>query len=322
LSEQNLYPMKIIPLTRPYVWGGNRLKPYFNTFIGENTPLAEAWLIGEDNLIGNGFLAGRSLLEVSKEYGKSLLGEDVAQKNDYHFPLLVKLLDCSQWLSLQVHPNDEQAIRLEGPDFRGKTEAWVVLEAVSESKLIAGLKPWISKQRIDERIRQGEIMDLVQFHTLQQNDVIFVGAGTVHALGPGILVYEVQQMSDLTYRMYDWDRPQTADRTLHIEKALQVIDPGIDVRVVHFRPAIESYSSLLVNCPQFVLEALGSSGEPITFNTHGKVFDVLTLTEGEARLNVKEYQLNLGKYESVLIPASCGEYQLAGEFKALKTHAQ
>lgn len=321
MSERYLYPMKIVPLTRPYVWGGHRLIKYFSDFQDEHSPLAEVWLIGEDNLVDNGFLAGRTLLEVSKEFGISLLGKNVAQKNDNRFPLLIKLLDCAQWLSLQVHPNDEQAIRLEGPDFRGKTEAWVVLEAETEAQLIAGLKPGLSIETMDQSIRRGEVQNIVQYHPLMKNDTIFVGSGTVHALGPGIMVYEVQQMSDLTYRIYDWDRPQTAGRILHIEKSLQVIDPAINVNVVHYDPAVEKYSRLLVNCQQFVLDALESLGKPLQFDTQGKFFDILTVIEGKAKLVVGNYCLQLEQYQSVLVPASCCAYRVEGEFKALKTHA-
>lgn len=320
MSEHNLYPMKIIPLTRPYIWGGVKLKPYFNDDGVENSPLAEAWLIGEDNLIANGFLAGRTLLEVSQEYGRSLLGEMSTKINNNRFPLLIKILDCAQWLSLQVHPNDEQAIQLEGPDFTGKTEAWYVLEAEPGASLIAGLKAGVTRQAMEDTIRQGNVMELVQYHSLLQDDTIFISAGTVHALGPGILVYEVQQMSDLTYRIYDWDRPQTAGRLLHIEKSLEVIDTDIEVNVIHFDSTVEPYSRSLVHCKPFVFEGLASLGEPIQLDTKGQSFDVLTVIEGEAKLNVGDHQLTLGKYESVLIPASCGAYQLAGMFKALKTN--
>jgi len=320
LSEHNLYPMKIVALTRPYVWGGDRLKPYFCDNVVEHSPLAEAWLIGEDNVIANGFLTGRTLLEVSREYGKSLLGE-VSAKNNNRFPLLIKILDCAQWLSLQVHPNDEQAIRLEGPAFSGKTEAWYVLEAEPGANLIAGLKPGLTRQAVEDTIRQGNVMELVQYHTLHPDDTIFIGAGTVHALGPGILVYEVQQMSDLTYRIYDWDRPQTAGRLLHIDKSLEVIDPEIEASVIHYDPTGEPFSRSLVRCKPFVFEGLASLGEPIQLDTQGMSFDVVTVIEGEAKLTVGEHQLNLDKYESVLIPASCGAYQLEGKFKALKTQA-
>ena len=171
-----------------------------------------------------------------------------------------------------------------------------------------------------EGIRRGEVMDFVQYHTLQQDDTIFVGAGTMHALGPGVLVYEVQQMSDLTYRIYDWDRPQADGRNLHIEKSLKVIDPAINVNVVHYDSSNESFSRPLVHCEQFVFEAIESLDEPMVLQADGEVFFVLTVIEGEAKLRYEAYQLNLRKYESVLIPATCSAYQISGSFKALKTY--
>ena len=140
MTEKKLYPMKIVPVTRPYVWGGHKLKSYFPDFDDVKSPLAEIWLVGEDNLIENGFLAGRTLLDVCKEFGNSFLGKDVALKTRNRFPILIKILDCAQWLSLQVHPDDQQANQIEGPGFRGKTETWYVLDAEPEAKLIAGFK--------------------------------------------------------------------------------------------------------------------------------------------------------------------------------------
>ena len=320
LIEQKLYAMKIVPLARHYVWGGNKLKSFFSNFEDMKSPLAEVWLIGEDNLIENGFLAGRTIQEASKEFGVSLLGKDAAQKNDNRFPILIKVLDCAQWLSLQVHPDDQQANQLEGPEFRGKTESWYILDAEPEAKLIAGLKPGITKQVMGEKIRQGEVMDLVQYHLLHQDDTVFVGAGTVHALGPGILVYEVQQMSDLTYRIYDWDRPLTDGRTLHVEKSLEVIDPAINVGVDHYDSSTKKFSRPLVHCEKFNLEAVESCGESIALDTKGDVFIILTVIDGEARLSHEEFQLDLRKYETVLVPAGCDVYQISGRFKALKTN--
>lgn len=321
LSEENLYPMKVNPLFRHYVWGGQSLKKVFTEFEDDKSPLAEVWLLGEDNQIANGFLAGRKLSDVSKEFGKSLLGSEIAKKNNNQFPLLIKILDCARWLSLQVHPNDEQALELEGSGFRGKTEAWHVLEADSNASLIAGLKNNISKDEVEQRIRQGEILDIVKSHSVKKNDTVFVGAGTIHALGPGTLIYEVQQMSDLTYRVHDWDRPETEERPLHIEKSIKVIDPDIDVKILHFDPSVDTFTRPLVKCQKFILEALESSGRTEDLDTQGKGFHILTVIAGEVRLIAGKESISLKKFQSVLIPADFGRYQVSGDFRALKAQA-
>src|SRR5271157_6037353 len=149
-------PILLVPQYRKYVWGGNRLKP------GES-PVAEAWVVYEKDEVANGPLAGRTLADLAAHNGASLLGQHAIETSGLRFPLLIKLLDCAQWLSLQVHPDDEQARRLEGPGFFGKTEAWHVLEAEAGAKLIAGLKPGTSADTLAEAIRHGTIIDWAQY---------------------------------------------------------------------------------------------------------------------------------------------------------------
>ncbi|MBI3161203.1 MAG: class I mannose-6-phosphate isomerase, partial [Chloroflexi bacterium] len=211
--------LKLAPEYRDYVWGGDRLR------LG-HVPTAEAWVVYEQDRIETGSLAGKTLGDVANEFGAELLGEKSITRTGRRFPLLIKLLDCAEWLSLQVHPNDEQAARLEGPGHFGKTEAWHVLDAQPDSKLIAGLKPNTDAEQLAESIRNGAVIDHVQYTAVSQGDTIFMPAGTLHALGPGLLVYEVQQASDLTYRVYDWGRPETETRKLHIEKSIAVARPG------------------------------------------------------------------------------------------------
>ena len=188
-------------------------------------PVAEVWAVYEDNPVSTGVFAGYTLDELVAEYANEILGAHVATQGNKRFPLLIKLLDCASWLSLQVHPNDEQAWQLEGSEFMGKTEAWHILNAQSDAQLIAGIKPKTSTQALHAAIGNERILDLVEYHNVQTNDTIFMPAGTIHALGPGLLVYEVQQTSDLTYRVFDWDRPQTNGRVLHIEKSIAVTNP-------------------------------------------------------------------------------------------------
>jgi mannose-6-phosphate isomerase len=248
----------------------------------------------------------------------------VARQTGERFPLLIKLLDCAQWLSLQVHPNDEQAARLEGPGYFGKTEAWHVLEAVPGAQLIAGVKPGTRAVALSDAIRSGTILDISQYITVHAGDSIFMRAGTVHALGPGLLVYEVQQTSDLTYRVFDWNRPQTGRRVLHIEKSLAVVDPNARAEARPCPPVPDGGRQVLVTCPYFTLEVLAAHSQEIPLDTLGQTFHALTVIEGAARLLIGEQTLALNRYQSAVVPADVGAYTLQplGSCRVLKSSVE
>ena len=310
-----LYPLQLQPEYRDYVWGGDRLRP-------GHAPTAEAWVVYEGDRVANGPLAGRTLAQVAAESGAALLGERVVARTGTRFPLLIKLLDCAQWLSLQVHPDDEQAARLEGPQHFGKTEAWYVLDAAPGAQLVAGLQPGVGEAQMAEAVRAGRIMDLVQFHPVRRGDTIFIPAGTLHALGPGLLIYEVQQTSDLTYRVYDWGRPQSGGRVLHIEKSLAVTDPDAGGDVRHARDGRPRQT--LCQSPYFRLELLAPTDAPLTLDTQGQTFHALTVIEGEARVTTSKDALTLRPFDTALMPAATGEYRVAsgGGAKVLKASVE
>jgi mannose-6-phosphate isomerase len=307
-------PLQLIPEYRPYVWGGDRLRP-------GQSPTAEAWVIYENDEVASGPLAGRTLGQVAADYGPALLGKRVFKKTGTRFPLLIKLLDCAQWLSLQVHPNDKQARRLEGPEFVGKTEAWHVLEAVQGAQLIAGLKPGTSGDELTRAIRNGTILEFAQYLDVHPGDTIFMPPGTIHALGPGLLIYEVQQTSDLTYRVWDWDRPQTGGRVLHIEKSLEVANPKAATKAVPAPALRDGEHKILTRNPYFTLELLAARTKPAELDTHGDTFNAITVIEGAATLEACSGSgLTLERFQSAVVPAECGKYSLnpQGNFRALK----
>jgi len=310
-------PILLAPEYRDYLWGGNRLKP-------GSAPIAEAWAIYENDLVASGPLAGCSLAEIAHEFGPDLLGSRVVQRSGERFPLLVKLLDCAQWLSLQVHPNDEQAARLEGPGFFGKTEAWHVLEAAPGAQLIAGMKPGTSAEALAEAIRKGAVLDWVQYLSIHSGDTVFVRAGTIHALGPGLLIYEVQQTSDLTYRVFDWNRPQTGNRVLHIEKSLAVANPAASANAEPLPPLQDGIIITLCQCPYFTLQTIAASAHTLELDTRGETFHALTVIEGSARLLVGGNVRVLNRFESAVIPAGVGRYTLepASRYRLLKSSVE
>ncbi len=307
-------PLQLIPEYRDYVWGGDRLRPGI-------VPTAEAWIVYEGDQIAAGAFAGKTLGELAAETGPDLLGTRAYAKTGTRFPLLVKLLDCAQWLSLQVHPNDEQAVALEGPGNFGKTEAWHVVEAAPNATLIAGIKPGTSPETLAASIRNGTIVEHTQLLPVKAGDTIFMPAGTVHALGPGLLVYEVQQTSDWTYRVYDWGRPETPTRLLHIDKSLAVSRPEALSRALPLPALGDGQSGLLCECPYFRLDGLFAQTQALILDTRGESFHALTMLEGEARIVTPGGNLNLKRFETAVIPAVCGEYRIEPltAFRALRT---
>lgn len=308
--------LKLSPEFRDYVWGGDRLRP-------GHIPTAEAWVVWEGDRIEAGELAGKTLGEAALEFGVDLLGSRFFARTQSRFPILVKLLDCAQWLSVQVHPNDEQAVKLEGPGQFGKTEAWHILDAQPDAKLIAGLKPNTSADILADAIRNGTVVEHSQSVSVSQGDTVFMPAGTLHSLGPGLLVYEVQQTSDWTYRVYDWGRPQTATRHLHVEKSIEVARPDFTAAVIPMPVCGDGSCDVLAQCEYFSLELLSAVSRPIELDTQGETFHAITMIEGRARLQAGNEYVELEKFQTVLAPAALGAYQFLPleDCRALKASA-
>lgn len=303
------------PQYREYVWGGNRLVP-------GKSPVAEAWVIFANNRVSQGSQKGKTLAEIALEYGEQLLGARVMAQTGLRFPLLVKLLDCAQWLSLQVHPSDEQAIQLEGPEFFGKTEAWFILEAAQGAQIVAGVKPGITCDELTPAIGDKKILELVQFLTVKAGDTVMMRPGTIHALGPGLFLFEIQQTSDLTYRVYDWDRPQTKERPLHINKSVAVADPTSVGRAEPLPVLADGEFKLLCESPYFSLETVFMREQEVWQDTMGQSFHTLTAIEGQVEVVFGGNIQHLNSLESLVVPASCGKYLLrpSGKSRILKVH--
>ncbi len=295
--------LQLQPEYRDYVWGGERLRP-------GSAPTAEAWVIYAENRIAGGRLHGRTLAQAAQTYGIELLGRLPWQRTGSRFPLLIKLLDCAQWLSLQVHPNDEQALRLEGEGYFGKTEAWHILEAAPGAQLIAGCQTGVAPAALAEAVRRGAALDIAQRLTVQGGDTLFMPPGTLHALGPGLLIYEVQQTSDLTYRVYDWGRPETPARPLHLEKSLAALDAARRVEVKPAPRPEDGTRQTLVSCPYFTLEWLSARPAAHALDTAGETFHALTVIAGGATLEAGTERLELAQYHSALVTAAAGAYRL------------
>ena len=311
-----LNPFKITPTYRDYVWGGKRLRP-------EAEITAEAWVVYEADRVADGPYAGKTLAEVAELEGEALLGRKAFALTGKRFPLLIKLLDCAAWLSLQVHPNDEQAQKLEGPGFFGKTEAWYVVEAEEGAQLISGICPGVTREEINNAVGKKAILDIVECRNVKAGDTIFIAPGTIHALGSGLLIYEVQQTSDLTYRVYDWDRPLTGTRKLHIEQSIYVLDPQASGNVRQMDPnPSPSGRKELVSCKYFTLEMIVGRSRSVPVDLQGESFSAVTALNGSITIHAEDWSYGLRPLETLLIPAISGKYLIksTGEARALLSH--
>jgi mannose-6-phosphate isomerase len=308
-----LAPFQLTPDFRERVWGGQRLRP-------GAPPIGEAWVVYEHNRVATGPCAGRTLGEVAAHApsGEALLGRRAGRQWGARFPLLIKLLDCADWLSVQVHPDDAQAVRLEGPGHFGKTEAWHILEADPGAQIISGVRPGATAEMLAEAIRHGTLPELAQYAAARAGDTILVPAGTIHALGPGLFLYEVQQASDITYRVFDWNRPASDGRQLHIEKSLAVANPAATGQPVPLPALDDTGRARLVSCEYFTLELIGGEA-PVALDTAGESFHALTVIDGAAVVESGGGALALGRLDTAVVPAATGAYRVRpdGKFRAL-----
>jgi mannose-6-phosphate isomerase len=297
-----LEPFMLKPEYREYIWGGSRIRPQ----VGRT---AEAWLVYEEDVVADGAYAGKTLSEVAASAGEALLGRRVMDRTGDRFPLLIKLLDCADWLSLQVHPNNTQAEFWEGPGHFGKTEGWYIAEADARAELISGFRTGITKVEISNAVGTSALLDIAKRRSVSKGDALLISPGTMHALGPGLLVYEVQQTSDITYRVYDWDRPLKDGRKLHLEQAADVLDPTSNG---YFHPANDTASETktTISCEFFELKTISNTDASVFFDTDGRSFHCLTMIEGEGIVDGEGWQRKLKRFETIVIPANAEGYHI------------
>jgi len=305
-----MQPLRFEPILKRIRWGGRRLGSVLGKSLGAGTDYAESWELvdhGDDqSIVCDGEYAGWSLARLVQERGADLFGSRSSRRQ---FPLLLKFLDAQDHLSVQVHPNDTQA-RTYDPRENGKTEAWVILDALPDSRIFAGLRPGVDRETLQRAIAAGTVEECLHSFPARAGDCVFVPAGTVHALGAGVLLAEVQQASDLTFRLYDWGRVGTdgRPRQLHIEQSLACIDFSRGpVAPVHPEP-IESGGvtiERLVECPYFSIRRY--QGANAWSVPREDAFRVLMCVDGEASLKSAAGREPLCKGDTVLVPASADD---------------
>ena len=305
-----LYPLLLRPQFHERVWGARDLAPIYDKK-ADKEPIGEAWLTGDASQIANGALAGKTLSEASKTFGTKLVGDAAPQKD--RFPLLIKFLFPREKLSVQVHPDDEGARRVGEPC--GKTECWYCLTAEPGAQVGLGVKPGTTREQMEIAIRENRAEHLLNWIDVHPGDLIYVDAGTVHAIGPGSILVETQQNSDTTYRLYDYGRP----RELHVKQGLEAMKPETHAGKVMQGSVGEGHVNL-VSSPSFVVDryeieevqTLGRGGKPDEKSS----VRVLVALEGCGVVTSEGTpDVTFARGDAVVVPASVGEFTVRPQWE-------
>ena len=312
-----MLPMRMQPVYKQRVWGGRRLADLFGKDVPADGPIGESWELADHpngrSLVADGPFAGKTLRWLLEHHGPAVVGRaEMARGAAARFPILVKFIDAADRLSVQVHPDDAAAAaHHEGES--GKTECWVVVAAGPDAWVVDGLAPGTTRETLGEALRAGTIRDLLVVRNVAPGDVVWIPAGHVHAAGPDLLLAEVQQNSDLTYRLYDWDRAglDGKPRDLHVEAALETIAFEGEAAPSGGRGRTISETGLeiehLADCHAFSLSRVRLDRRPWAAGTGG-TFAAVVVLEGRATLVAGEGETALLPGVTVLVPADAGEY--------------
>jgi len=315
------YPLVFEPILQDRIWGGTKLK----TDLGKNIPTqttGESWELsaveGNVSVVKNGAFAGKPLTDLLEDYPDDILGTAVHKRFGKQFPLLFKFLDAREDLSIQVHPND--ALAKERHNSFGKTEMWYVMQADEGSRIIVGFNHKSSAEEYLEKLESKKLIDILNEVPAKKGDVYFLETGTIHAIGAGIVIAEIQQTSDITYRIYDWDRVDANGngRQLHVQEALDAMNYNTTDTQKEYTKE-ENTSNAMVDCPYFTTNFLPLNGTA-NITKNGESFTVYICTEGEYTIEMDGETYNFKKGDTVLVPAAVGAFSLAGEATLLEIY--
>lgn len=314
-----IYPLQFVPIFKERIWGGEKLKtvldkPIFSNMIGESWELST--VEGDISIVANGEWKGKLFTEIIDKYPLEILGKGVFEKFGKQFPLLFKYLDAKEDLSIQVHPNDELAQKRHNSF--GKTEMWYIMQADEDARVILGFKEKSNREEYLEHLKNKTLVPTLEKINVKAGDVYFLETGTIHAIGAGILLAEIQQTSDITYRVYDWDRVDALGnpRELHVDYALDAMNYDVlETKIAY--GSVKNISNKVVECSHFMTHLIPVDGN-VEVQKSGNSFTVLMCVEGSFELihNGIQYRYKMG--DTVLIPASMTSYELRGKAKLLE----
>jgi len=319
--SQNLYPLQFEPILKERIWGGEKLKTILNKPIVSKIT-GESWELstveGDVSVVANGDLKGKSLMDLIDETPDAILGTKVYERFGKQFPLLFKYLDAREDLSIQVHPNDKLA--KERHNSFGKTEMWYVMQADADARIIVGFKEDSSKEEYLKHLHDNTLVSILDDVKAKAGDVFFLETGTVHAIGAGLVVAEIQQTSDITYRLYDFDRvdAQGNKRELHVDLALDAINYNkVDTQKKYDSKA--NTSNTVVDCPYFTTNFLPLE-DKLGVSKSGETFTVYMCIDGSFEIEYAGFSNTYVKGDTVLVPASVNKFILDGNASILEIY--
>ena len=310
-----LYPIKFTPILKSKIWGGQKLKSILNK--ENNLPnVGESWEIsdveGDTSIVSNGSLKGQSLKDLLDAYKSDLIGDKNFKEFGNKFPLLIKFIDAKEDLSIQLHPNDELAAKRHNSF--GKTEMWYVMQADEGSNLIVGFNQDMSPEKYLKHLENKTLTKILNFDKVKEGDTYFIEVGRVHAIGAGVMLAEIQQTSDITYRVYDWDRvdDQGNERELHNDLAIDAFDFNMpdNFRVDYTKT--ENQSNKMVSCPYFTTSYVDLNTTLNKENNHDS-FLIYMCVDGEAKITTNNISETIKKGETILLPAAIKSYQISSK---------
>jgi mannose-6-phosphate isomerase len=316
-----IYPLQFEPILKERIWGGEKLKTVLNKPIASNIT-GESWELstveGDISIVANGELKGKSLMEIINDSPNDVLGTAVHKRFGKQFPLLFKYLDAREDLSIQVHPNDELAKKRHNSF--GKTEMWYIMQADEDARIIVGFKEKSNSTEYLENLKNKTLLSILDDVKVKEGGVFFLETGTVHAIGAGLVVAEIQQTSDITYRLYDFDRVDAHgnSRELHVDLALEAINYN---KVDTYRDYDKkiNHSNTIVDCPYFTTNFIPLDGvEELTKS--GDSFTVYMCVDGKFELEYKDVIFKYKKGDTVLIPAAMTVFELNGKASILEIY--
>ncbi len=313
------YPLTFTPILKDRIWGGTKLKTYLNKPIVSETT-GESWEIstvpGDISVVNNGVLKGKNINEIIDLYPEEILGKLVISRFGKQFPLLFKFIDAKEDLSIQLHPNDTLA--KERHNSFGKTEMWYVMQADESARLVVGFKKDSNKEEYLAYLENKNLIDLLNEYPVSKGDVFFLETGTIHAIGAGVVVAEIQQTSDVTYRIYDWDRVDANGngRELHTELALDAINYQTTHSKIDYKEEVNK-SAAVVNCHYFVTNIIALQ-ETYIWKKVKEAFTVFMCTNGQFEMIVNGEILRYRMGDTILIPACIENLTLRGKATLLE----
>lgn len=313
------YPLTFTPILKDRIWGGMKLKTYLNKPIVSETT-GESWEIstvpGDISVVNNGVLKGKNINEVIDLYPEEILGKSVITRFGKQFPLLFKFIDAKEDLSIQLHPNDDLA-QARHNSF-GKTEMWYVMQADESARLVVGFKKDSNQEEYLSHLENKNLVALLNESPVKKGDVFFLETGTIHAIGAGVVVAEIQQTSDVTYRIYDWDRVDADGngRELHTELALDAINYNTTDSKIEYQEEANQ-STAVVDCPYFITNIIALQDRFIWKRTK-KAFTVFMCTNGQFEMVVNGEILRYRMGDTILIPACIENLTVKGKATLLE----